>query len=91
VGKGTDPAGDKWCVQAEGAKKNSQKLKEQSGNVYENKGPVWKTRGDTQSPQRGQPCEGQIVCWRRRRKKNSQKLKEQSRNVYENKGNNIFG
>jgi hypothetical protein len=28
-----------------GRKKNSSKLNEQYGNVYENKGPLWKTGG----------------------------------------------
>jgi len=28
-----------------GTRKNSSKLNEQHGNVYENKGPLWKTQG----------------------------------------------
>ena len=38
-------ATDKKSVVAAEAKKNSSKLNERSGNVYENKGPLWKTRG----------------------------------------------
>jgi hypothetical protein len=30
---------------AQKARENSLKLKERTGNVYENKGPLWKTRG----------------------------------------------
>jgi hypothetical protein len=41
----TRHARDKKSVIAGEAKKNSLKLNEQSGNVYENKGSLWKTRG----------------------------------------------
>jgi hypothetical protein len=37
-------APDKESVLAGEAKKNSLKLNERRGNVYENKGPLWKTR-----------------------------------------------
>jgi hypothetical protein len=36
-------ATDKKSFVAGGAKKNSSKLNERRGNVYENKGPLWKT------------------------------------------------
>jgi hypothetical protein len=38
------PTVDKKSVVAAEAKVNSSKLKERSRNVYENKGPLWKTR-----------------------------------------------
>jgi hypothetical protein len=37
-------AADKKSVAAEEANKNSSKLNERRGNVYENKRPLWKTR-----------------------------------------------
>jgi hypothetical protein len=37
-------ATDKKFFLAGGAKKNSSKLNDQCGNLYENKGPLWKTR-----------------------------------------------
>jgi hypothetical protein len=37
-------ATDKKSVVAGGSKKNSLKLNERRTNVYENKGPLWKTR-----------------------------------------------
>jgi hypothetical protein len=39
------PVTDKKSVCRGEAKKNSSKLTEQCGNVYENKGPLWKTPG----------------------------------------------
>jgi hypothetical protein len=36
-------ARDKKSVIAGETKKNSSKMNEQRGNVYENKGPLWKT------------------------------------------------
>jgi hypothetical protein len=36
-------ARDKKSVIAGEAKKNSSKMNEQCGNLYENKGPLWKT------------------------------------------------
>jgi hypothetical protein len=43
--KGARHTKDKKSAAREGAKKNSSKLTERSGNVYENKGPLWKTWG----------------------------------------------
>jgi hypothetical protein len=40
-------ATDKKSFVAGGTRKNSSKLNEQYGNVYENKGPLWKTQGET--------------------------------------------
>ena len=40
-------ATDKKSFVAGGAKKNSSKLNDRRGNVYENKGPLWKTQGQS--------------------------------------------
>jgi hypothetical protein len=40
-------ATDKKSFVAGGSKKNSSKLNERSGNLYENKAPLWKTRGQS--------------------------------------------
>jgi hypothetical protein len=39
-------ATDNKSFLAGGTRKNSSKLNEQRGNVYENKGPLWKTQGE---------------------------------------------
>jgi hypothetical protein len=37
----------KSALSGVGTKANSSKLNERTGNVYENKGPAWKTRGQS--------------------------------------------
>jgi hypothetical protein len=75
----------------------ARKLKEQTRNVIENKGPLWKTREQT-----GNRCETRGLCRSPSRPcfrigsiplpafarmiVEARKLKEQSRNVIENKG-----